>query len=246
MVIQTLLLPSLLITTAGFVTVAACAIHDNSKTRKKRRKEIGKLKDFYKTASAGSPSNHIPSDLPSVPLKYTEFRDSEGHLIMSQNYYKFVVYGNSMSFCGIKDHDLIFIKKGFDISQLSVFPVPIVLHRNEAKSNETQYKVRRAWRVCDISSVESEIHSILESKDFDEKIRTIEYFDSDKDLLQDFFNVRLRKYVDDFINCSNPKDSDKHVVISTTFHTDIKKIRFSLHATSNIIGIVCESFTINT
>lgn len=88
------------------------------------------------------------------------------------------------------------------------------------------------------------VKKILESDEFRNKIETISFFDSKEAMLNDFYTTRLKVYNDKYINCENPSEINKTVIISTTFHTDTKKIRFSLHPASKIVGIVDNSFTV--
>lgn len=70
------------------------------------------------------------------------------------------------------------------------------------------------------------VKKILESDEFRNKIETISFFDSKEAMLNDFYTTRLKVYNDKYINCENPSEINKTVIISTTFHTDTKKIVF--------------------
>ena len=243
MIIANFLLPTI-ISACGIVLTAAYAINRNSKDRNKMREELKDRQYPYFTASAGTPSRAIPAKEVSIVTKYTQFKNSEGAVINPNDYIQFVVKGESMQFCGINHNDLIFVKKGFKLDDLNSFPVPIVLHRDNAFANETQYKVRRAWGLCKFEACEELVKKILASNEFREKIATISFFDGEKAMLDDFYVERLEVYKKKYIDCECPSEINKTVVVSTTFHTDTKKIRFSLHPTSQVVGIVSDSFSV--
>lgn len=243
MIILNFFLPTV-ISACGVVITAAYAINRNSKERNQTRLKLRDKQEHYFTASAGTPSRAIPVMDDSIATKYTQFINSEGEIVNPDEYLQFVVKGESMQFCGINHNDLIFVKKGFKLEDLNSFPVPIVLHRDSAFASETQYKVRRAWGLCSIEMCEILVKKILESDEFRNKIETISFFDSKEAMLNDFYTTRLKVYNDKYINCENPSEINKTVIISTTFHTDTKKIRFSLHPASKIVGIVDNSFTV--
>lgn len=243
MIISNFLFPTV-ISACGVVLTAAFAINRNSKERNKVREELKDSRYLYFTASAGTPSSVIPVKEVSIATKYTQFKSSEGVAINPDEYIQFVVKGESMQFCGINHNDLIFVKKGFKLDDLNSFPVPIVLHRDNAFANETQYKVRRAWGLCKFETCEKLIEKILASNEFRDRIATIRFFDGKKAMLDDFYVERLEVYRKKYIDCECPSEINKTVVVSTTFHTDTKKIRFSLHPASQVVGIVSNSFTL--
>lgn len=233
-----------IISACGVVVTAAYAINKNSLMRSKVRKELERKRVAYLTASAGTPSHAIPAKQNSISTRYTLFRDSNGKNINADDYLQFVVKGDSMQFCGIHNNDIIFVRKGFQLKDLNSFPIPVVIRRENAPSDETQYKIRRAWGVCAIDTCEELVNSIVSSKKFQNIIMTIKYFDSHNDLLNDFHVKRLANYRNQYLNSETSSERYKQVIISTTFHTDESKIRFSIHPIIDVVGIVSESFTI--
>ncbi len=228
----------------GVVVTAACAIKNNSSVRSKAREELeGKLM-VYPTASAGTPSRAIPVVQESISAKYTQFKNFYGQIVNADDYLQFVVKGDSMQFCGIHNDDIIFVRKGFELDHLKSFPTPVVIRRNNAPSNETQYKIRRAWGVCMIDTCEEFVSKIVSSEVFRDRIAAIRFYDGEEALLDDFRHERFAKYCGQYLNEEESSECYKQVVISTTFHTDINKIRFSIHPASDIIGIVSESFSV--
>lgn len=243
MIIPNLILP-IAISAGGLVLTAAYGINRNSKERSKAREELERKLVSYPTASAGTPSRSIPAEQKSIPTRYTQFLDYEGRVINSNDYLQFVVKGNSMQFCGINDNDLIFVKKDFNIDQLESLPTPIVIRRDNAPSIETQYKVRRAWGLCSIETCEEFVAKMVRSEEFRKIIGVIKYFDGEDALLEDFKVQRLDKYRKKYLIDNMPSEEYNQVIVSTTFHTDEKKIRFSIHPVSDVIGVVCASFTV--
>lgn len=225
---------------AVFIVTVVCA----SNNRRKKRDAM--LTETYNTVCAGSshhPSAPMVLDAPSVD--YNEFRSKTGKILNPEDFYKFVVDGNSMQFCGIHDKDLIFVPKGFTLSKIKQLPALFVLHR-DAIGNQPQYKLRRGWKICMIDDdLEKIINTILKSqqfKDLREEAKAHNSYDSDELLKKDFFEYRLERYKGEYINCDFPKENNRQVLISTTFHTDENTIRFSIHPVASIVGIVEEAF----
>lgn len=136
------------------------------------------------------------------------------------------------------------MKKGIQLDRLNTFPLPIVIRRDNAPIGETQYKVRRAWGICAIDACEDFVANIISSEDFRNRIAAIRFFDGEEALLEDFRNERLKKYRDKYLMKSKIDARFETVVISTTFHIDDSKIRFSIHPASDVIGVVSDSFTV--
>lgn len=243
MIIPNLIYPTI-ISACGVVLIAGFAINRNARERTKFREELEGYLMAYPTASAGTPSKTIPAEQDSIAIKYTQFKDCDGNIINPSNYLQFIVKGSSMQFCGIHDNDIIFVKKEFQLNQLNTFPLPIVIRRDNAPIGETQYKVRRAWGICTIDTCEDFVANILSSEDFRNRIAAIRFFDGEEALLEDFRLKRLKKYREKYLRESKIATKFETVVISTTFHTDDNKIRFSIHPASDVIGIVSDSFTV--
>ncbi len=243
MIISDFIYPTV-ISACAVVLTATFAIAMNSKNRKKVRENLLRNLVAYPTASAGTPSRSIPAEQESIATKYTQFKDYNGKIINPDEYLQFIVKGDSMQFCGINNNDLIFVKKGFKLEDLKSFPIPVVVRRDNAPVNETQYKVRRAWGVCSIDNCVDFVAKILSSKDFHNKIAAISFFDGMEAMMKDFRELRLRKYCERYLTESQLNESYKSIIVSTTFHTDVDKIRFSIHPASDVIGIVSDSFTI--
>lgn len=116
------------------------------------------------------------------------------------------------------------------------------------REDKAQYKIRRTWMRCKYTSKEELVDivksKILPSTKFQE-IRQLSTYDGDSALIQDLKDKRIKIYEEKYIKCENPNDNDKEIIISTTFHTKEKEIRFSLHPVSIIVGQVIASFPIN-
>ena len=249
MILSELIYPTV-ISACGVVLIAAFAIIRNTQNRKKVKENLYRDLVTYPTASAGTPTRVVPAEQESIPTKYTQFKDYRGNIINPDDYFKFVVKGDSMQFCGIHNDDLIFVRKDFELQDLKSFPTPVVIKRDNAPANETQYKVRRAWGVCTIDTCEDMVANILSSDDFRNKIATLSFFDGSEAMKEDFRETRLRKYCERYFSTTvgntdkSSEDSYKNIIVSTTFHTDENKIRFSIHPASDVIGSVSDSFTI--
>ena len=215
-----------------FLAVFIVTIVYASKNRRKMRNEM--LKETYNTVCAGS-SHHpsAPMVLPAPSVDYNEFRSKTGRILNPQDFYKFVVV----------------VPKGFSLSKIKQLPTLFVLYR-DAIGNQPQYKLRRGWKICMIDDdLKKIINDILTSKQFEDlrdEAKANNSYDSDELLEKDFFEYRLERYMGEYINCDFPKESNRQVLISTTFHTDENIIRFSIHPVSSIVGIVEEAFAAPT
>lgn len=206
---------------------------------------------YYPTAWAGNPKDYEP--VKSISVKNNTFVDKDGTEIKADEYYHFVVEGNSMQFCGIHDKDLIFVKKGFRITDLDLnrFPYILVLRNTVNTDENPNYKIRRAWCISQFGDdrFENDVRTIMNSKGFQEikELKGIDGNDAyrgDEQIIDDFLKNRLPKYENKYIKCDNPDTWNRTVVISTTFDTDNKYIHFSIHPIANIVGVVTDAFTV--
>lgn len=218
--------------------------------RKERRKEL--MYSSYPTACAGSSKQDKPEVAKSVSVEFNRFYDKDGNIMNPSDYDHFVAEGDSMQFCGIHDRDLLFVAKDFRIEQLKDYPYILVLKNDEAKPGKSQYKVRRAWGVAHYEPhdrFEDAVRRIMASDAFKE-IKALKgrngsaAYKGDDQVVDDFLNNRLPVYEKKYIDCQNPDEWNRTVVISTTFDTDNEYIYFSIHPIANIVGIVKGSYTV--
>lgn len=218
---------------------------------KKKREQYSNVA-FYPPAWAGNPKNN--NLIKSVSVKNNTFVDKEGNPLNPEDYYQFVVEGNSMQFCGIHDKDLIFVKKKFRITDLNLTDFPYILvlrNTNMVSEGNTKFKIRRAWGISQFGDdrFEKDVRAIMSSPEFQEikKLKGVDGNDAyrgDEQVIDDFLKNRIPIYEDKYIKCENPDIWNRTVVISTTFDTDNKYIHFSIHPIANIIGIVKDAFTV--
>lgn len=231
----------------AFVVFFVLLIYGEFQIRKNREVMLQRINvETYSVACAGTypEDRSIPAKYEAVALAYNDFSDKRGQIIDTDFYDAYVIAGKSMQFCGINDGDLAFVRKDFDSATLaSLLPCALILRR-EADINECQYKVRRAWAICDFDEQLSQIvKDIINSPAF-KVIKTIDVYDGNKALLDDFTEKRLKRYREQYIDCLNPQAKDKKVVISTTYHVEDGKIRFSIHPVSSVVGKVEYSFPV--
>lgn len=208
---------------------------------------------LYPTACAGTSKSDKPEKAESVSVEINRFYDRNGKLLDPNNYDQFVAEGDSMQFCGIHDKDLLFVAKGFRIVHLKEFPYILVLKNDEALPGKSRYKVRRAWGIAHFEKgdrFETAVRKIMASEAFKE-IKELKGKDDNKAykgdelVVEDFLTHRLPPYEKKYIDCADPDEWNKTVVISTTFDTDDKYIHFSIHPIANIVGIVEESYNVS-
>lgn len=174
----------------------------------------------------------------------TIYKDDEGNILDPNQYDLYIVDGNSMRLCGIYDKDLIFSTRDFNISDVDEFPIVLVINKKHVKQNCPASKIRRTWAHVtyrDKDSLINELKKILVSENFQE-IRILPEYPCDDEVLKDFIGERLQPYVAEYIDCKNPNDFDKDIIISTTLNTRKNIIHFSIHPVNKISGEVIASF----
>lgn len=203
----------------------------------------------YPVAYAGDVKSAVP-EKESVSTTLNNFYDKDGHLLNPEDYVQFVVSGNSMKFCGIRDGDLVFVASNFRIEQLNKFPSVLVI-RQHCGSDASQYKLRRAWGIATYNDNEfaDALRKIITSPEFSD-LKSLHnergkcVYPGDAGIMDDFFKTRLPKYKKVYIYGERRDDWDKTVVLSTTYDPVEGAIHFSIHPIADIIGIVKESFTV--
>lgn len=216
----------------------------------KKRRNRALNSSCYPLASAGQPKRSA-EDAVSVAVDTNTFFDKENNPVNPEDFFQFIVQGNSMQFCGIEDKDLIFVAKGFRIVDLKTFPYILVLKNDIPEKDTPKYKIRRAWGISTFGDdrFEKDVRAIMASEDFQE-IKILKGKDGnraykgDDEVVRDFLKKRLPIYEEKYIKCKNPDEWNRTVVISTTFDTDDKYIHFSIHPIANIVGIVKASFNV--
>lgn len=215
------------------------------------RKNSLKSQDFVETvtcvAHAGSENGceDVKSKVVLKALNLMEFKNRDGRILYPENFDLYLVKGECMRYVDIHPNDLIFSSKGFDVEcYRGALPIILILRKRVSSPDTCAFKLRRLWRVCNYrDNLEGILISILESPEFQE-VRQRPTYDGDDALIKDFFENRLKKFEQDYINCEFPNVNDEKIIISTTFHTDIERVRFSIHPVSNVIGKVEAAFPI--
>ncbi len=190
------------------------------------------------TVSAGSHYKDIPRQKECVSPKYNLFRDSYGHQLPTAEFDSYLVQGDSMQFCDILTGDVVFAKKGFRVSDILKFPTVVIIRNLKAAPDQCQYKIRRAWSICpnnlDEAAYKEIVKSIMASPDYQIlKAKASDIYESD-DVMLDGFMSKIKGYQD---NC-DPSSPAHDIVILSTYDVDNKKIRFSVHSASSLMGIV--------
>lgn len=221
---------------AGFLITY---IWGDNRTRKNIKKIQEQLADeMMTTVSAGSHYMEIPPRMKTVSTKYNLFKDRSGQRLDTNAYGSYLVQGDSMQYCDIHTGDVVFARKDFRLSDLTKFPSVVILKNQNATPEQCQFKMRRAWMVCADNLEDSEymgvVKDIMHSPDYlilKEKAKSI--YESDDNMLNGFME-KLKEYREN----RHPYSLGQSIVISSTYDVDNRKIRFSIHRTSSIIGIV--------
>lgn len=219
--------------------------------RNEQREQMEKDTRIIELTSAGSDDEndsegcHLHAKSVEVSsVDTTIYKDSEGNILDPNKYNLYIVDGNSMKLCGICDKDLIFSTRNFNIAEVEEFPIILVINKKHIKLDHPASKIRRTWdhvTFKDKHSLIEALKNVLKSENFQE-IRILPEYPGDDEVLKDFEDVRLKRYIDEYINCDNPNDVDRDIVISSTLNTKKNVIHFSIHPVNKIAGEVIASF----
>lgn len=207
-------------------------------------------------ACAGSEKYCTPKEFRITNLNTRNFKDKNGEYINSQDYERCIIVGNSMLLGGIRDKDIVFIKRDINIAECS-FPVILVLRREPAAmekaslqyDDKAELKVRRTWEICSLNQSDEEIakmvEEIIKSKRFQE-IREIDEskFATSEWMVEDI-KCRITRYRTEHIGCEEVGNKNNVALLSTTYDTGQKRVHFSIHPVRTIVGEVKYAFGTN-
>ena len=88
--------------------------------------------------------------------------------------------------------------------------------------------------------MKEELFKIMSAESF-RKIRDLPVYDGDDTLINDVMNIRLPEY----LRKKRDYSLGNYIVISTTYHTYSKELRFSIYPAEHIIGKIVASFPIS-
>lgn len=220
----------------GFLFIYIWGENATQKNVKIIQKELAS--GMMTTVSAGSHYMDIQPEMESVSTKYNLFKCPSGQALDTMDYNSYLVQGDSMQFCDIHTGDVVFARKDFRLSDLSKFPSVVILKNQNASPGQCQFKIRRAWVVCADNLNDSEyveiVKDIMQSPDYlilKDKAKNI--YESDGKMLDGFMG-KLNEYRSNRVL----NTFGQSFVISSTYDVDNKKIRFSIHRTSSLTGIV--------
>lgn len=210
----------------------------------------------FNVACAGSEKPFTPQSLNVTNLKWDNFIDKNGKKLNKKDFINFIIKGDSMLLGGIKNNDLVFVRKIKDKNALQ-FPSIMALERDKnalhkaAKFNDkATIKIRRTWRICTLDKSDDEIivilREIINSQEFISLKQIDESkFPSTECLVNDFKEKRLKRYREEHKDCDCTANKDNNAIISTTLDTKKDKVHFSIHPYYSIIGKVEYAFSIS-
>lgn len=217
----------------------------------KNQNELDEENPVFSAACAGSVNAGAPSSIRVENFHWDKLIKSDGNkpIERADNVLFFMTIGNSMLLGGIKDKDLLVVKKtkGNECD----FPAIVVLKRDKkrklkaAKENDfAEYKVRRTWDECSLEigddAMVSRIRKILEDERFKQLKRNYpDKFPEDEELICDFRN-RLEQYRNEYQKRKDCSD----VILSTTLSTKTQTVHFSIHPKCSMVGKVEHAFQI--
>lgn len=207
-------------------------------------------------ACAGSPIPFTPRELNVQNYRALSFQDNASNFwsyVDLAQYQSFWVKGQSMLLCGINNDDILFVRPLNSVEEVFFLkPRVLVLKRDtqasveaRSKNDFAEYKIRRTWDLVHVGKddIEDHVRQIINNSCFQNlKKQYPEKFLSEEELLEDFRNERLTKYMKQYPNCKNEDDENYCAIISTTLRTSKDdKVFFSIHPAKIIIGEVVYS-----
>lgn len=229
---------------AFIVTTAVCyELYATKRKRLKIRNQVAIDTELLPTVCAGSTKKDLPIKASEkvVSLKYNSFTDDNGVKLNISDYSAYIFAGNSMQFCDINEGDLLLVSKAFNPKELSELPAVIVLSDPKPDMTLSQFKLRRAWRICSDQLTDEEFEKILREileldafKQLKRELAEKGFSRSDEELINDFFKKggRLERYRDKYKTTQS-----QQIVISTTFDTGEEEIHFSIHQLTKVVGV---------
>lgn len=200
----------------------------------------------YDVACAGSYERGVPATTTAFSDVNNDFYDYKGMRIPVDDFYRFIVHGNSMSLCGISYGDLIMVGKKFEADTLSdKMPKIVVVKRRNVTEGEAGYKVRRTWLSTTVEAMlnENVFSSVLSLPGFTELVNSPQS-PGLKALIEDFNDTRLTRYLQDYPGAGSPESPYHKVILSTTLDTATGRIHFSVHPLCNVVGTVAHIFSV--
>lgn len=210
----------------------------------------------FNVACAGSEKPFTPQALNVTNLRWDNFKDKNGNKLNKKDFIKFIIKGDSMLLGGIKNNDLVFVRKIKDKTALQ-FPSIMALKRDKnALQKAAQFndkatiKIRRTWRICTLDKSDEEIENILSEIINSQEFNNLKRIDESKFpeaecLVSDFKEKRLKRYREEHEGCNRTDSKDNNAIISTTLDTRTGKVHFSIHPFYSIIGKVEYAFSIS-
>lgn len=154
---------------------------------------------------------------------------------------KYIVQGNSMMLCGIKENDIVAVLT--DCEKIE-YPAILLIKKANPSPDSAAFKIRRTWAECNDAkkeTVNDALREILSSEMF-AKVKKEEAFPGEKAVIENFQH-RYQDFIKEY-------STDKKVIISTTLHNSPNekdepyygKIMFSIHPFDSIVGVVKAAF----
>lgn len=201
----------------------------------------------YLVACAGGSDPAVPETLKSVSEVNTTFVDIKGQTINIDDFQRFIVHGNSMSLCGIVDGSIIMVKEdASSAADRDSMPKIMVIKRRNSIDGEAGYKVRRVWYISTIDALSDEdiFSEILKVPGFSNLISSPQS-PGLQAMIDDFKNVRITRYLEDYPGADAELSPYHKVVLSTTLDTTTNRIHFSIHPLANVVGEVQHVFSLS-
>lgn len=207
-------------------------------------------------ACAGSEKFDTPRELRITNLDASDFKGEDGSVIDSRDYERYITVGNSMLLGGIRDKDVIFVKKGIDLTECT-FPIILVLRREPAAmekassqyDDKAELKIRRTWKTCTLSQSDEDIVNMVGEIIESNKFQEIRQLDTSKfltpDWMKDDVRCRISRYRAEHIGCEDAENENNAALLSTTYDTEQGRVHFSIHPKRTIVGEVKYAFGTN-
>lgn len=206
---------------------------------------------------AGSPEDDHTDHAVVYPIKVPNnyFLDENDNPIDVDAYNGFRVEGDSMELANIKNGNLVFVPKSYNLTDDIPLPSVFVLQRECPSANEAQYKLRRVWAIAYLNktNIESVLQGIIAHPVFQRLKLNEGVCQTDEQLLEEFMgtNGKLETYKNNHSHWNENEHGEERVVISTTLRKKNdrvnkgKHISLSIHPAYLVVGKVAYVYSLS-
>lgn len=183
-------------------------------------------------ACAGTGHDNLPRNV-SMIKEFIDNLAQRSNISRNSNLKPYFIKGNSMQYAKIFSDSIVLAEESNGVIDEGELPKVIVLRIPDARENECQFKLRRAWKVITNDTTtedfENEVQEVVSSPEFLELRTHIgKHCPSDESLMASAVEKFNRRRIE------GNQDS---YILSTTYRTERELVDFSLHRLSSLTGV---------